>query len=286
MTGTLYICATPIGNLEDITLRALRVLKEVDLIAAEDTRHTRKLLHHYDIHTPLTSYYEHNAREKGPFLLEQLRQGKSIALVSDAGTPGISDPGTLLIQAAVAAGIPVVPVPGVTAFVTALCVSGLPTDKFVFEGFLPRRDRERKKRLEDLRGEERTIIFYEAPHRLPATLKAIAEVMPRRRLVVARELTKQYEEIVRGTPAELRAHFEAHPPRGEFTLLLEGRPPEEAGDEPAVEEIPDPAALMAALEEQGFDWQDAIKEAARRLGVSKREVYRAVKIDKKNQGTS
>lgn len=286
MTGTLYICATPIGNLEDITLRALRVLKEVDLIAAEDTRHTRKLLHHYDIHTPLTSYYEHNAREKGPFLLEQLRQGKSIALVSDAGTPGISDPGTLLIQAAVAAGIPVVPVPGVTAFVTALCVSGLPTDKFVFEGFLPRRDRERKKRLEDLRGEERTIIFYEAPHRLPATLKAIAEVMPRRRLVVARELTKQYEEIVRGTPAELRAHFEAHPPRGEFTLLLEGRPPEEAGDEPAVEEIPDPAALMAALEEQGFDWQDAIKEAARRLGVPKREVYRAVKIDKKNQGTS
>ncbi|HHW07561.1 MAG TPA: 16S rRNA (cytidine(1402)-2'-O)-methyltransferase [Clostridia bacterium] len=286
MTGTLYICATPIGNLEDITLRALRVLKEVDLIAAEDTRHTRKLLHHYDIHTPLTSYYEHNAREKGPFLLEQLRQGKSIALVSDAGTPGISDPGTLLIQAAVAAGIPVVPVPGVTAFVTALCVSGLPTDKFVFEGFLPRKDRERKKRLEDLRGEERTIIFYEAPHRLPATLKAIAEVMPRRRLVVARELTKQYEEIVRGTPAELRAHFEAHPPRGEFTLLLEGRPPEEAGDEPAVEEIPDPAALMAALEEQGFDWQDAIKEAARRLGVPKREVYRAVKIDKKNQGTS
>lgn len=286
MTGTLYICATPIGNLEDITLRALRVLKEVDLIAAEDTRHTRKLLHHYDIHTPLTSYYEHNAREKGPFLLEQLRQGKSIALVSDAGTPGISDPGTLLIQAAVAAGIPVVPVPGVTAFVTALCVSGLPTDKFVFEGFLPRRDRERKKRLEDLRGEERTIIFYEAPHRLPATLKAIAEVMPRRRLVVARELTKQYEEIVRGTPAELRAHFEAHPPRGEFTLLLEGRPPEEAGDEPAVEEIQDPAALVAALEEQGFDWQDAIKEAARRLGVSKREVYRAVKIDKKNQGTS
>lgn len=286
MAGTLYVCATPIGNLEDITLRALRILREVDLIAAEDTRHTRKLLSHYDIHTPLTSYHEHNAREKGAYLVEQLRQGKNIALVSDAGTPGISDPGTLLIQAAIAAGIPVVPVPGATAFVTALCVSGLSTEKFVFEGFLPRKDQERKKRLEELGREERTVILYEAPHRLRATLKAIKEVLPGRRLVVARELTKQFEEVLRGTPEELWAHFEAHPPKGEFTLLLEGRPPGEGREDPALQEDQDPVALVASLEEQGLSGQEAIKEAAKRLGLPRRAVYRAVKIDKKNQGTT
>lgn len=281
MPGTLYICATPIGNLEDITLRALRVLKEVDLIAAEDTRHTRKLLSHYEINTPLTSYYEHNARQKGPYLLEQLLQGKKIALVSDAGTPGISDPGSLLVQEAIKAQVPVVPVPGVTAFVTALCVSGLPTDKFVFEGFLPRKDKERKKQLENLIREERTLIFYEAPHRLLITLKSINEVMPNRRLVIARELTKQYEEILRGTPGELLKHFEENPPRGEFTLILQGRGDGEGQDTGIQEENRDPVTLVAQLEKEGFHWQAAIKEAARRLGVPKREVYQAVKIDKK-----
>lgn len=282
MPGTLYICATPIGNLEDITLRALRVLKEVDLIAAEDTRHTRKLLSHYEIKTPLTSYYEHNARQKGPYLLEQLLQGKNIALVSDAGTPGISDPGSLLVQEAIKAQIPVVPVPGATAFVAALCVSGLPTDKFVFEGFLPRKDKERTKQLENLISEERTLIFYEAPHRLLATLKSIGEVMPDRRLVVARELTKQYEEILRGTPEELYHHFAENSPRGEFTLILQGRTGEEEQEETGIqEEILDPVTLVADLEKQGLHWRDAIKEAARRLGVPKREVYQAVKINRK-----
>lgn len=281
MPGTLYICATPIGNLEDITLRALRVLKEVDLIAAEDTRHTRKLLNHYEISTPMTSYHEHNARQKGPYLIEQLLQGKKIALVSDAGTPGISDPGSLLIKEAIEMQIPVVPLPGATAFVTALCVSGLPTDKFAFEGFLPRKDKERKRQLESLIQEERTLIFYEAPHRLLGTLKSFREVMPNRRLVVARELTKQYEEILRGTPEELFNHFAEHPPRGEFTLILQGRGEGEAQETGVQEENPDPVTLVAQLEEQGLHWQAAIKEAARQLGVPKREVYQAVKINKK-----
>lgn len=275
VTGELYLCSTPIGNLEDITLRALRILREADLIAAEDTRHTRKLLNHYDINTPLTSYHEHNARQKGAYLLELLREGKRIALVSDAGTPGISDPGTLLVQQAIEAGIPITPIPGATAAVTALSISGLATDKFVFEGFLPRSNKERKERLAKLAREERTIILYEAPHRLVATLKAICEVLPYRRMAVARELTKQYEEVIRGTTEEILAHFQITAPRGEFTLILEGCREEEKGQLP--EEIIDPVELVRTLEEQGFDWKAAIKEAAKRLGVPKREIYQLVK---------
>lgn len=280
MTGELYLCSTPIGNLEDITLRALRILKETDLIAAEDTRHTRKLLSHYEINTPLTSYHEHNARQKGVYLLELLREGKKIALVSDAGTPGISDPGTLLVQQAIEAGIPVTPIPGAVAAVTALCVSGLPTEKFVFEGFLPRSNKERRERLEELAWEKRTIIFYEAPHRLVATLKAISEVFPHRRMAVARELTKQYEEVIRGTTEEILEHYQMNSPRGEFTLILEGR--QEGEKEQQDEEVIDPVELVTILEEQGLDWKTAIKEAAKRLGVPKREVYQLVKGPGKN----
>lgn len=275
MAGELYLCSTPIGNLEDITLRVLRILKEADLIAAEDTRHTKKLLNHYQIDTPLTSYHEHNARQKGAYLLGLLQEGKRIALVSDAGTPGISDPGTLLVQQALEAGIPVTPIPGATAAIAALCISGLPTDKFVFEGFLPRSDKERRQRLEQLAREERTMIFYEAPHRLVATLKAFNEQFPHRRLVAARELTKQYEEVLRGTPGELLDHFQEITPRGEFTLLLEGRREGEDDDEAGA--TPDPAELVKSLEEQGWEWREAIREAARQLGVPKREIYRLVK---------
>lgn len=280
MAGELYLCSTPIGNLEDITLRALRILREADLIAAEDTRHTRKLLHHYQIDTPLTSYHEHNARQKGAYLLELLREGKVIALVSDAGTPGISDPGTLLVQQAIEAGIPVTPIPGATAAITALSISGLATDKFVFEGFLPRSPRERKERLEKLAREDRTIILYEAPHRLVATLKVISEVLPHRRMAVARELTKHYEEVIRGSTEEILAHFRETTPRGEFTLILEGCREGEREQQQEIEA--DPEELVRTLEEQGYDWKAAIKEAAKRLGMPKREVYRLVKGPGKN----
>lgn len=281
MTGSLYLCSTPIGNLEDITLRALRVLKEVDLIAAEDTRHTRKLLSHYQIGTSLTSYHEHNARQKGEHLLKLLQEGKNIAIVSDAGTPGISDPGSLLVGEALAAGVPITPIPGATALITALCVSGLSTERFAFEGFLPRKDKEKKLLLESLQHEERTLVFYEAPHRLLQTLKSCAQIFPDRRLVAARELTKQYEEILRGTPKELLSHFQGVAPRGEFTLLLEGC--KERPKENTSLVIKDPKELVRDLEEEGWEWREAIREAARLLGVSKREVYQAVKVDKEGR---
>lgn len=220
MPGTLYVVATPLGNLEDVTLRALRVLKEVAVIACEDTRRTRILLSHFGIHAPVTSYFEHNKLRKGARLIETLEHGQSVALVTDAGTPGISDPGFLLVKQAREAGVPVVPVPGPSAVVTALSAAGVPADRFVFDGFLPVKPGRRVHRLEALRGLEMTVVCYESPHRILAALDAIAQVFGEREIVVARELTKQFEEIVRGPAATLKARFEAGPVRGEFTLII------------------------------------------------------------------
>jgi 16S rRNA (cytidine1402-2'-O)-methyltransferase len=214
------VVATPIGNLEDLTLRALRVLKEVDLVACEDTRRTRGLLTHFGIHAPVTSYFEHNKLAKGEVLLRALREGKSVALVTDAGTPGISDPGFLLVRAARDAGIPVVPVPGPSAVIAALSAAGVPADRFVFDGFLPVKPGRRIHRLEALRALEMTVVCYESPHRVLAALDAIAQVWGDAEMVVARELTKQFEEIVRGTPTRLREHFAGAEVRGEFTLVI------------------------------------------------------------------
>ncbi|RLE06850.1 16S rRNA (cytidine(1402)-2'-O)-methyltransferase [Candidatus Aerophobetes bacterium] len=223
--GVLYPVGTPIGNLKDITLRALEILKEVDLIASEDTRHTRKLLSHYDIHTSLTSFYEHNQLKKTPYLIDCLKKGKNVALVSKAGMPGISDPGYYLIKEAVKEKIKIVPIPGPTALAIALVASGLPMDNFVFEGFLGRRKSERMKKLKKLREEERTIIIYEAPHRLKKTLEEIREVLGDRRIAVGRELTKKFEEIIRGRVSEAENIFKERTPRGEFTLVIEGKAP-------------------------------------------------------------
>ena len=220
MPGTLYVVATPLGNLEDVTLRALRVLKEVAVIACEDTRRTRILLSHFGIHAPVTSYFEHNKLRKGARLIETLEHGQSVALVTDAGTPGISDPGFLLVKQAREAGVPVGPVPGPSAVVTALSAAGVPADRFVFDGFLPVKPGRRVHRLEALRDLEMTVVCYESPHRILAALDAIAQVFGEREIVVARELTKQFEEIVLGPAATLKARFEAGPVRGEFTLII------------------------------------------------------------------
>ncbi len=217
--GTLYVVATPIGNLEDITLRALRVLKEVELVACEDTRRTRALLTHFGIHVPVTSYFAHNTLTKGAQILRALAEGKSVALVTDAGTPGISDPGFMLVRSAREAGVPVVPVPGSSAVVAALSAAGVPADRFVFDGFLPVKAGRRVHRLEALRGLGLTIVCYESPHRIRASLEAIGQVFGPVEVVVARELTKRFEEIVRGTPHALREHL-GDAPRGEFTLII------------------------------------------------------------------
>jgi 16S rRNA (cytidine1402-2'-O)-methyltransferase len=220
MPGTLYVVATPIGNLEDVTLRALRVLKEVDLIACEDTRRTRGILSHFGIHASVTSYFEHNKWRKGEALIRALTDGKSVALVTDAGTPGISDPGFLLVRAARDAGIPVLPIPGPSAVIAALSAAGVPADRFVFEGFLPVKPGRRVHRLEALRALSATIVCYESPHRIMASLEAMAQVFGEVEIVVARELTKQFEEIVRGTPARLLEHFRQRQPKGEFTIVI------------------------------------------------------------------
>ncbi|MGE3538352.1 MAG: 16S rRNA (cytidine(1402)-2'-O)-methyltransferase [Candidatus Tectimicrobiota bacterium] len=225
VAGTLYVVATPIGNLEDITLRALRILGNVDMIAAEDTRHTRKLLTHHGIARPLLSYHDHNETTQAPRLLGLLQSGKSLALVTDAGTPGIADPAYHLIQTLLPHGIPIVPIPGPAAVITALAVSGLPTERFVFEGFLPIKSGRRQQRLEALALEPRTTVLYESPHRF---LKLLQELVnhcgPERRLVVARELTKHFEELARGTTASMLEHFQGRTIRGEFTLVLAGCP--------------------------------------------------------------
>jgi 16S rRNA (cytidine1402-2'-O)-methyltransferase len=222
-TGVLYLVSTPIGNLEDITLRALRVLKEVDLLAAEDTRHTGILLKHYNLHKSIISYHDFNKDRKASVLIEQLKSGKSVAVISDAGTPGISDPGYLLVQQAIRESIRVVPVPGASAFLSALVVSGLPTDKFVFEGFLSPKAGKRRKRLEELREEKRTLILYESPHRFAKTLDDISEILGQRKMVIARELTKKFEEIIRGTPEQIKQSLGERKIKGELVVLIEGK---------------------------------------------------------------
>jgi 16S rRNA (cytidine1402-2'-O)-methyltransferase len=277
--GTLYLCATPIGNLEDITLRVLRVLQEVHLIAAEDTRRTKKLLNHYNITTPLVSYHEHNRKSRGEELIRRLRGGEDIALVSDAGMPGIADPGTELVQDAVACGIPLVALPGPTALITALVVSGLPTDSFVFAGFPPRKGRERAAFFNTLAAEGRTAVLYEAPHRLLETLADLEKAAGDRWLVVARELTKQYEEIRRGPVSQHLEHFRKHTPRGEFCLVLAGAPAGEEGNltpgrlEEGVELVQELVALGVAKKE-------AIRIAARERDLSKNALYAAL-LDRK-----
>lgn len=278
--GTLFVVGTPIGNLEDITQRALRILREATVIAAEDTRQTRKLLTHFDIHTPLVSYHEHNARTAGPALVERLCSGETIALVTDAGMPAISDPGEQLVRLALEADQQVVPVPGPTAFTTALVVSGLGTDRFVFEGFLPTKKKERKAALDRLKSEPRTFILYEAPHRLADTLDDLHDALGERPMAAARELTKLHEEVVRGTPAELLAHFRQVAPRGEFVLVISGAP-EEPTARAAEEATPEALAqAVARLEAEGMDRKPAMKAVAGQFGISKRDVYQALLTQK------
>ncbi|AOT70283.1 16S rRNA (cytidine(1402)-2'-O)-methyltransferase [Geosporobacter ferrireducens] len=271
--GKLYICPTPIGNLEDITLRVLRILKEVDLIAAEDTRHTIKLLNHYDIQKPLTSYHEHNREGKGKVLLEKLIAGENIALVSDAGMPGISDPGADLVKLCVENEVTVEVLPGAAAFVTALVASGLSTDKFTFEGFLDRDKKKKKKRLEAIKGEDRTLIFYEAPHRIRATLQDLKQVLGNRHAVVARELTKKHEEILRGELETLEVHFEQKEPKGEMVLMVAGANPEDRKQKAYAWENLSIQEHLTQYLETGMDKKEAIKTVAKERGIPKREVY-------------
>ena len=269
ISGTLYIVATPIGNLEDITFRAVRTLKEVDLIAAEDTRHSRKLLSHFGIATPLTAYHDHNERLKSDFLLSQLREGKNLALITDAGTPCIADPGYRIVQAAVAAGIRVIPIPGPSAVMTALSAAGLPTDRFAFEGFLPPRQGKRRAYLAELAADERVLLFYEAPHRLAATLADMLAVLGNRQAVVARELTKIHEEFRHGTISELIDWCTAQEPRGEVVILVT---PAEAGEAPAqdLETI-----LAEHLADKGLSVKEAVARVTAETGLPRREVYAA-----------
>ena len=267
--GTLYIVGTPIGNLEDMTLRGVRILQNVDLIAAEDTRHTGKLLQHFEIKTPQVSYHEHNRSERLPELLQQLQQGKAIALVSDAGMPGISDPGYELVKACVEVGIQVVPIPGANAAITALCAAGLPTDRFIFEGFLPASGQERQKRLELIQSESRTLILYESPHRLRETLQDLAASLgENRRLVLARELTKLHEEFWRGTLQEAIARYKKETPKGEFTLVVAGTPSEI----PVFSEEELKAELLQIMA-QGVSRSQASRQLAQISQVSRRKLY-------------
>lgn len=269
-SGTLYVVATPIGNLEDITLRALRVLREVGLIACEDTRQTRKLLDHFGITTSAISYHEHNEAQRSTELVERLKSGASIALVSDAGTPLVSDPGHRLVTAAIAAGVPVVPIPGPSAAVSALSASGLPAGEFLFCGFLPPKSTQRRKVFELHKHSDCTVIFYEAPHRILDALADAAEVFGPRRMVAARELTKIHEEFLRGSAAEISAQLASRPAvKGEFTLLIAPAEPGASTEE----QLPVEGAV-GLLEQQGIPRMDAIKQVARERGLGKRDVYR------------
>jgi 16S rRNA (cytidine1402-2'-O)-methyltransferase len=272
LAGILYVVATPIGNLEDITLRALRVLREVDVIACEDTRHTRKLLEHFGISKPVVSYHEHNEAARAAELVRRMKEGASVAVVSDAGTPLVSDPGYRLVRAAIDAGIVVTPVPGASAALGALTASGLAADAFRFCGFLPPKPAARRKALEQFKTDTATLIFYEAPHRILESLADIASIYGARPVVLARELTKMHEELLRGTAAEIRAELASRSAvKGECTLLI-GRAPEIAAPEIAEDATPIEEAVRA-LQTQGVPRMEAIKQVARARGLSKREVY-------------
>ena len=274
MAGTLFLCATPIGNLEDITFRVIRTLKEVDLIAAEDTRNSIKLLNHFEIQTPMTSYHEHNKFEKGSLLIKKLQEGQNIALITDAGTPGISDPGEELVKMCYESGIEVTALPGAAACITALTISGLGTRRFCFEAFLPVDKKEREAILEELKEETRTIVLYEAPHRLVKTLKLLTEYLGNRKVTVCRELTKRHETVFCSTLEEAICYYESNPPKGECVLVIEGKSREEIvmqarkyWEEFTIEEH------MQYYIDEGLDKKAAMKAVAKDRGVSKREIY-------------
>lgn len=280
MSGKLYLCATPIGNLEDITLRVLRILKEVDLIAAEDTRNSIKLLNHFQISTPMTSYHEHNKIEKGQKLVEKMLGGKQIALITDAGTPGISDPGEELVRMCYEAGLEVTSLPGPAACVTALTLSGMPTRRFAFEAFLPMDKKERRRVLEELTGETRTIVLYEAPHRLTRTLRELRDSLGDRKATLCRELTKRYESTFLSSLEELCSYYQEQDPKGECVLVIEGKSVLEKEEEDrgkwmelSVEEH------MAFYEGQGIQRKEAMKRVAKDRGTSKREIYQRLLTD-------
>ena len=274
MSGTLYLCATPIGNLEDITLRVLRTLKEVDLIAAEDTRHSIKLLNHFEIKTPMTSYHEFNKFDKAKYLVSQMKEGKSIALITDAGTPGISDPGEELVKECYKESIDVTSLPGAAACITALTLSGLPTRRFCFEAFLPSDKKDRQWILEELITETRTIILYEAPHRLIKTLEELSISLGQRKVTVCRELTKKYETVMQGTFDELIAHYHHEDPKGECVIIIDGKSIKELKDDIIKdwERMTIEQHVDYYLNQQ-IDKKDAMKKVAKDRGIKKRDVY-------------
>ena len=277
-TGTLYLCATPIGNLEDITYRVLRTLKEVDLIAAEDTRNSIRLLNHFEIKTPMTSYHDYNKIDKAYQLVAKMREGKNIALITDAGTPGISDPGEDIVRICYEEGIPVTSLPGAAACITALTMSGLPTRRFAFEAFLPKDKKEHQAVLEELKTETRTIIIYEAPHHLVRTLQELSDTLGGdRRLTICRELTKRHEEKLQMTLTDSLSYYEVNEPRGEYVLIIAGRSREEMKkEEQAGWEALSLEEHMAHYESQGIDRREAMKRVAKDRGVSKRDIYQAL----------
>ena len=277
MAGTLYLCATPIGNLGDMTPRVVETLKAVDLIAAEDTRNSIKLLNHFEIHTPMTSYHEFNKVEKAKELVDKLLSGTNVALITDAGTPAISDPGEVLVQYCQEAGVPVTSLPGAAACITALTLSGLSTRRFCFEGFLPTEKADKKERralLSELATESRTMILYEAPHHLKATLEDLYEALGERRITLCRELTKKFETILPTTLAEALKKYESEEPRGEYVLVIEGKSREEKQrEERASYEEMSIEEHMALYESKGIDRKEAMKLVAKDRGVTKREIY-------------
>ncbi len=274
MAGMLYLCATPIGNLDDMTFRVLNTLKEADLIAAEDTRNSIKLLNHFEIKTPMTSYHEHNKFEKAEVLIGKMKEGLNVALITDAGTPAISDPGEVLVARCMEEGIQVTSLPGACALITGLTLSGLSARRFVFEGFLPSEKKEKESVLESLREEERTIILYEAPHRLKKTLTELQKVLGNRKLVLCRELTKKHEEAKPCTIDSALEFYEENEPRGEYVLILEGKDPQIKKEEAieAYEQISPEEHLQRYLD-AGMDRKEALKKVAKERGISKRDLY-------------
>ncbi|MBQ3104267.1 MAG: 16S rRNA (cytidine(1402)-2'-O)-methyltransferase [Lachnospiraceae bacterium] len=281
MAGQLMLCATPIGNLGDMTPRVIEALRKADLIAAEDTRNSLRLLNYFEIKTPMTSYHEHNQSEKAEWLVARLLEGKTVALITDAGTPAISDPGELLVRECHKAGITVTSLPGAAACITALTVSGLSTRRFCFEGFLPKEKKERREVLEELKEEGRTIVLYEAPHHLRATLSELLEVLDDRRITLCRELTKKFESVCVTTLREAVLRYEREEPRGEYVLVLEGKSRQQKKEEKQSVFLEMPLeAHMAAYEKQGITRKEAMKLVARDRGVAKRDIYRLLLEDK------